>query len=457
MNNLSSIHHKNFDRLYDLTQNYDKAVFLDKCLFWWQISKYTLEDDRIWFTRTIAAMAKESKISERSISRYLQEFTKSGYIEKVSKLCVKKHLYIRITDKLIQLIKSDVTYSNKPCSSQSQLPKSGSTPQSVFLSQDGVIEKDNVASSIYKDKDINSSVNNTTVSISLFVDKKQQPTSTQFPDYAIEEHIGERMTPREKNYIKGVMNQILRQDKALISNPNQLFAEIVFSVTNEYQFKGITNFNHRMQIISKLIRTRRWNTPKGFYNHSDYGRLFKKDEPKQSATQGIAQASNNNKQEQNNKIKQVKNELHELMSEVSCDTSLLKETQSRQNQGENNLDALLQAINSSLNKKQIQIASLNNTLEILCAELAKEHKPIKIVAPVTSNWELYDALCHKQRLIEQRLNKVTIEYEQALQGSPDDPNIQETTDNYLTCVEDYELINDELFQLGELLNQKQSA
>jgi hypothetical protein len=50
MNNLSAIHHVNFDLLHELTNNYNKATLLDKLIYWWQISKFTLDDEKIWFT-----------------------------------------------------------------------------------------------------------------------------------------------------------------------------------------------------------------------------------------------------------------------------------------------------------------------------------------------------------------------------------------------------------------------
>jgi len=69
----------------------------------------------------------------------------------------------------------------------------------------------------------------------------------------------------------------------IFSNPDKVFAEVVFAVTHEdNQLKGITNPHHRMNIIAKLMREQRWRTPKGFYNHWDIGKLFReRDEVKQ--------------------------------------------------------------------------------------------------------------------------------------------------------------------------------
>jgi len=267
MSNLSAINHKNFDKLHELTQNYNKAVFLDKCLFWWQISTYTLGDETIWFTRQINEMAKELNLSISSVNRYLKEFRNLGLIETKNKLYNKKHLYIRITEKLLQYI---------------NIAKS-KTNECLDLAQDDTIENVNLRVSIYKEQDSNL-INNNTVSnacaVNNFKTTPQQLIQSIYPTFAIEETIGERLSLREKNYIKGMMFNLQKQHQLDFSSPEQLFAEIAFSLLNEVQLQGVSNFNHRVQIIAKLLREKRWCTPKGFYNHCEFGAVFKKDIPK---------------------------------------------------------------------------------------------------------------------------------------------------------------------------------
>src|SRR3989338_852326 len=98
MKNLSSINHQSFERLFELTNSYNKATLLDKLIYWWQISTFTLPNSpHIWFTRSREQIAEESKLSLRTIDRYINEFNNEGLIEKTNKLLLKKHLYIRIT------------------------------------------------------------------------------------------------------------------------------------------------------------------------------------------------------------------------------------------------------------------------------------------------------------------------------------------------------------------------
>jgi len=102
--NLSSVHHASFERLHDITSNYNQAMLLDKLMFWWQISTYTLDDGNIWFTRSVEQIAQESRLSVRTVGRYLKPFADAGYIEKCNRLHKKKNLYIRVANKLLLLV-----------------------------------------------------------------------------------------------------------------------------------------------------------------------------------------------------------------------------------------------------------------------------------------------------------------------------------------------------------------
>ena len=263
MGNLCSIYHDHFDKLFHLTGNYNKAVFLDKCMFWWQISKYTLGDEKIWFTRQITEMAKELNLSISSVNRYLKEFRLLGLIETKNKLYSKKHLYIRVTEKLLNYI-GMTSPKKQDC---------------ISLKQNDIIENINLTVSIYKDKDCNLVINNTVSQLDAVNNYETQPNKniqSLYPTYAIEDIIGERLTVREKNYIKGMMHNLQKHNGLAWSAPEQLFAEIVFTILNAEQLQGINNFNHRVQIIAKLLRQKKWLTPKGFYNHSDFGAPFRK-------------------------------------------------------------------------------------------------------------------------------------------------------------------------------------
>ena len=150
MGNISTIFHKQFDKLFQLTNNYQQAVFLDKCIYWWQISKYTLNDNNIYFTRAYSQLADDVNISESSVNRYLKKFEDNGFIERKTKLsgCSKdeykviKRTYIRICDKLLNLLNTG-----------SQKEEASITQKSSFCEQPDIIDNVTETVSIYKDKD----------------------------------------------------------------------------------------------------------------------------------------------------------------------------------------------------------------------------------------------------------------------------------------------------------------
>ncbi len=274
--NLCSIFYKNFEGLVKLTGNYNKAVFLDKCIFWWQISTYTLADDKIWFTRSIKDMASELHLSERTIGRYLNELEGEGLIARVNKLRLKKRLYIRITDKLLVLLnQSKITTTATPLPEPESTAKS---PESIFFQQDGIIEKDKLSVSIYKDKYNNSVTNNIVNEPNVVNFVEKQSPSFQKTTYAIEKEIGERVTDELKDRVKGMMYNLEHKQQVQLFDKERLFAEIIFSLTNPQQFKNIECMAHKINIIAKILIQKSWKTPKGFHKHWDIGQHFKERE-----------------------------------------------------------------------------------------------------------------------------------------------------------------------------------
>ena len=298
---LSSINHNRFERLHDITSNYNQATLLDKLIFWWQISNYTLDDGNIWFTRSVEQIAQESRLSVRTVGRYLKIFTDAGYIDKVNRLHKKKNLYIRVTEKLLFLIGEKKGTTPHVAGETTIKGLTTTTPTAsacVFSEHVGRTGSANLAVSIYKEKDCNTSTNNTVRELCsvTFGDNGfeehaptpetcveepvvETPKATEpakYPVYAVEQQIGERLSETTKNYIKGTMRNLNTQYQLNFSDPEQVFSEIVFSLLNtEKQFPGVQDTHHRMNLIAKLMREKRWCTPKGFYNHWDVGQALK--------------------------------------------------------------------------------------------------------------------------------------------------------------------------------------
>ncbi|HAU1796563.1 TPA: hypothetical protein JBJ46_15070 [Legionella pneumophila] len=238
MLHLNTINHSQFDKLYQLTQNYNQAILLDKIIFWWQISQFTLNDQKKWFTRSLDRMAAEANISKRSIQRYLERFIELGLIEKKVKLFKKIHLFLRVTDKLLHLLNKEILSTQPQLSSKKKI---NSTKDGVFLNQNGVFKKATVSDSFIKEKENKKVIVNNNIS---------------------EEQENHNIGSMVDDFLKKISAE---KPHLSISSPQQLKKELVFCLKNKaYQFPGVTTLTHCLNIIAKLLREKKWRTPKGY-------------------------------------------------------------------------------------------------------------------------------------------------------------------------------------------------
>ncbi|MGQ3890237.1 hypothetical protein ACQUW5_14580 [Legionella sp. CNM-1927-20] len=446
MGNLCSIFHAHFGRLVDYTKSHNKAVFLDKCIFWWQISKYTLNDGEIWFTRTLTQMAKDLSLSERSISRYMEEFEQKGLIERTCKLSastkqgfrVTKRLYIRVTQKLLDLlqIKTEITKSNN-----------SNLTHCSFLDQDGEIEKDKKSVFINKEKDHNYLVNST-VSFKENVDDLPKPLNNQplYPTYKIEKLIGKRVGKQTKNYIKGMMCNLSREHQVHFSSPEQTFAEIIFTLTNQQQLKKVKTIQHKVQIIAKLLREKRWRTPKGFYNHADYGQYFKQASDKLTIDKTEQDASSlmTSHSEKSRLLKQKQNALGNIQRSIHSEKRYLELALQEQQKGIDK-KALLDSIKRQLNQLEEEAFSLTKDIMALNQELAPAFKkgPDKRREKTRQLNQLQDKADVLRLSISQQFEKLCETMESLPKGHKD-INIQQQV---------YEQLQSELIMLENIISE----
>ncbi|MGQ3890129.1 hypothetical protein ACQUW5_14005 [Legionella sp. CNM-1927-20] len=288
MGNLCSIFHERFNVLKTLTRCPKKAYLLDQFIYWWQNSKFKLKNsDSIWFMRPYEDIAQEVGIGLSTLKKYIKEFSDLELIERRSTFCaknrnnnpnefeVKKRTYIRITEKLLELINqtSYLKPQKRLCKNESEF-----LTQSSQLKQIETIEKSKPIPSIYKDKKYNCFNNNISETYTVNFGEKDircNPNKTFTKNFKYEKELEGLITEEAKNQIKGMLYNIEHKHRILISDPEQLFAEIVFAATDPNQFKHCESFKHKLNAISFILRSKRWSTPKGFYNHSYIGSLFK--------------------------------------------------------------------------------------------------------------------------------------------------------------------------------------
>lgn len=91
----------------------------------------------------------------------------------------------------------------------------------------------------------------------------------------VDDVIGAQLTQRQENYLRAMLKNTVVQHKTVITMPEEMYRQAVFAILNEQQFKGVTSFTKRVNIIAKLCRNGQWRVPIGYYNHSDAGKQRK--------------------------------------------------------------------------------------------------------------------------------------------------------------------------------------
>lgn len=76
---------------------------------------------------------------------------------------------------------------------------------------------------------------------------------------------------------------IQKQHGVKLSSPQKVLDEVVFSLNNEEQFQNTDSFQHKINIISQLLRTNRWRTPKGFNKYSPEGKHYQEKQDQENA------------------------------------------------------------------------------------------------------------------------------------------------------------------------------
>ncbi|MCE3045435.1 hypothetical protein [Legionella sp. 16cNR16C] len=245
-------------------------------------------------------IAADTGIPKGTFQRYLKEFSDKGFIERRQALFtrtangafqVKKGAYINITEKFLSLLKQPGSKSKKVT------VKSNSIQSNQFQSNRHAIADENVSRcsnkstiemieplnlrGLYISDLYNSFLKNNIIGKNLFssVDKtthlrtiKQFEAVQDFLFSDVKEEIPEPV----KELVSGTFYNLLVKQSVRISAPKQLAAEYLFALLNsQYYLPKVTCFKHRNNILSKLLRTKQWQTPKGFYNHFYLGDQFK--------------------------------------------------------------------------------------------------------------------------------------------------------------------------------------
>jgi len=235
MNN--SIYYYGFNKLLNLTKCPKEALLLDKILFYHQ-GTLLKRDSRLWFTKKIPDIAKDLGFSESRIYVYLKNLEDQGLIiRKRFKFYGVPRAFISTSDKLQNILQLNDVAIKESIAIKEKIPKCTDLVINERMDSPVLVE------SINKVK--NSVINNITL-----------------------KNIGSLgVTNSELNILKGMFTNIQKHGVKL-SSPHQVFDEILYSISNTQQFNNVETFQHKINIISKLLRQGIWKTPKGFFKYS---------------------------------------------------------------------------------------------------------------------------------------------------------------------------------------------
>lgn len=304
MGNLCSIFHSRFKNLIRVIPSTRKAQLVDYILLGWQNSTYKLKgSNQKWFMKPYSQIVSETSIPQSTLERYLKQLDDEGFIVRRQALYsrnkehgvfeVKKGTYIHITDKLLSLIKTmqtksetvsskeeDTHIENKESAVKHQCkPSSSFNNCSTFNNNEGIDPLK--MRGLYIRDLYTSSLKNTIMvkNLTLSVDNpKLQRLIQQFE--SIQEFFStktkEEIPDEIKKLILGTFFNLTFENQKQLSSPKQVAAEYLYALLNvEFYLPKVSCFKHRNNILSKIIRSNNWQTPKGFYNHFYLGQDFK--------------------------------------------------------------------------------------------------------------------------------------------------------------------------------------
>ncbi|MBN9228062.1 MULTISPECIES: hypothetical protein [Legionella] len=249
MNN--SIYYHGFNKLLSLTKCPKEALLLDKIIFLYQGTLFKREN-KLWFTKKIPELASELGFSESRIYIYLKNLEDAGFIiRKRFKYYGIPCAFISLTESLesrLQLI------PKKPQTTKEIKEKEPCAKIDINERMDYLVSTDTI------NKEKNRVINNITIS-----------------------HSDTKLPLSELNIAKGMLLNVQKQHGVKLSSPQKILDEVVFSLSNQEQFQNIGSFQHKINIISQLLRSNRWRTPKGFEKYSSEGKRYKEKSAEENA------------------------------------------------------------------------------------------------------------------------------------------------------------------------------
>ncbi|WP_245954088.1 hypothetical protein [Legionella donaldsonii] len=276
---------------------------MDYILLGWQTSQYKLKgSEQKWFMKPYDQIVADTGIPKSTLERYIKELNDAGFIERRQALYsrtkeqggfeVKKGTYIHITDKLLTLLQSNGTSTVvSPNQTEEPIKETKSAPQEcpgdldntrptcknleINEGTDSLIMRGSYIRDLYPSSFINTiSFKEITCSVDKATLQRLNKQYESIQKWLLTE-IKEEIPDSVKKLVLGTFFNLTFEHQKQFSAPAQLAAEYLYALLNiEFYLPKVRCFKHRNNILSKMIRTNHWRTPKGFYKYFYLGQSF---------------------------------------------------------------------------------------------------------------------------------------------------------------------------------------
>lgn len=230
--------------LTELTGSVKGALLFSKIAF--KFANTTITHDGLnWCCIKKEDLSRWSGLSIRTIDNILKTLERKGLIlKKIFSYYGKTKCHFHIPDHVISLMGSkkmivDKSSKNTAIHSQNYRPRPAKNQLSIRIRTNTKKTNNNTAS-----RNIN------------FKNKT-------FPE------------KQKERYVKAALKKTIEKFKLKVSSPKDLMDEVMFSINDPKQGRGVSCFKHAVNRTMAIIRDGNWRTPIGFYNHSQKGRKKK--------------------------------------------------------------------------------------------------------------------------------------------------------------------------------------
>lgn len=220
------------------------------------------------------ALSKWAEISIRKLDSILDSLCRKGLILKKNLIsCGKRQNHFHIPQSALKVIKS-LFLKEKITQKEPLKHESNKTKRPTVNCKICRVEPAKMQTSI-KVRANTKKTNNTTVKDLPSIKSKIQKDFSKSDIILSKMKLSSTLTEKQKRYLSSALQRTIQRHHIFVSSQKELFNQLMFTITNPKQMKGVKTFTHAVSRCMAILRSGNWKTPIGFYNHDETGRAIK--------------------------------------------------------------------------------------------------------------------------------------------------------------------------------------